>query len=63
MLVTEEEARKMFFTPEARPSPKQMARLRKQHQFPALQLGSRVLYWSEEFENHLRSLDPDKSKN
>jgi len=60
MLITEDEARKIFFTPESRPSRTQMKRLRRTHSLPALRVGQRVLYWSDELENHLKTMDSSK---
>lgn len=60
MLVTEDEARKIFFTPENRPSRTQMKKLRRTHHLPALCFGHRVLYWSDELESHLKTMDSSK---
>ena len=60
MLVTEDEARKMFFSPEIRPTPSQMERLRQLHHLPAMQFGQRVLYWTDELENHLKTIQHRK---
>lgn len=60
MLVTENEARKIFFSNEARPTPSQMARLRRVHNLPAVHLGRRVLYWTDELECHLKALQDPK---
>jgi hypothetical protein len=60
MLVTEDEARKIFFSPESRPSPLQMASLRKTHHLPALRFGSKILYWADELESHLKAMQRQK---
>lgn len=60
MLITEDEARKIFFSPKSRPSPLEMARLRNSHGLPALRFGRRILYWSDELENHLKAMQHQK---
>ena len=60
-LITEDEARRMYFSPDSRPTPSQMARLRRVHGLPSLRLGRRVLYWTDELEAHLKSLSKPQS--
>jgi len=61
-LITEDEARRLYFSSEARPTPSQMARLRRVHGLPSLRLGRRVLYWTDELEAHLKSLQKPQSE-
>jgi len=61
-LITEDEARRMYFSPDSRPTPSQMARLRRVHGLPSLRLGRRVLYWTDELEAHLKSLSKPQSE-
>lgn len=56
MLISENEARRLFFSPEARPTASQMARLRRVYNLPALHLGRRILYFKDDLEAHLKSL-------
>ena len=60
MLVTEDEARRMFFSPECRPSAKQMAKLRRALQLPALEFEHQIMYWTEELELHIKALRDNK---
>jgi len=60
MLVTEDEARRMYFSPECRPSPKQMAKLRRAHHLPALKFGHQVLYWTYELEPRIKKMRQPK---
>jgi hypothetical protein len=59
-LITEDEARKLLFSAEARPSPTQFARLRREYDLPCLRLGRRVLFWDDELKDQLKSLDRPK---
>ena len=60
MLVTEDEARRMFFSPECRPSPKEMVKLRKSLHLPALEFEHQVMYWTDELEQRIRALKANK---
>ena len=55
-LITEDEARKLLFSKDARPSKAAFARMRRLNKFPHVKLGRRVLYWRSELEKTLRRM-------
>ncbi|MGB2011931.1 MAG: hypothetical protein ACPHYF_10430 [Akkermansiaceae bacterium] len=56
-LISEEEALRMYFPPDSRPSIPEWQKIRDRYKLPALCLGSRTLYWTDELEASIACLD------
>ena len=56
-LISEEEALRMYFPPDSRPSIPEWQKIRDRYKLPALCLGSRTLYWTDELEASMACLD------
>ena len=58
-LITENECRRLLFSKQSRPSPRQFAAWRDKHDLPFIRLGGdtgSVYYFREDVEDHLRSM-------
>ncbi len=55
-LISEDEARRIFFPVESRPSLSQWRKMRARHELPALFLEKGTFYWTDELEDSLRRL-------
>ena len=56
-LISEEEALRMYFPPDSRPSIPEWQKIRDRYKLPALCLGSRTLYWTDELEAAIACLE------
>lgn len=55
-LISEEEALRMYFPPATRPSVSQWHKIRDYYHLPAICLGTKTLYWTDELEASMKSL-------
>ncbi|MDG1358435.1 MAG: hypothetical protein P8P36_09595 [Akkermansiaceae bacterium] len=55
-LISEDEARRIFFPEESRPSLSQWRKMRTRYALPALFLDKGTFYWTDELEDSLRRL-------
>ncbi len=56
-LISEEEALRMYFPPDSRPSIPEWQKIREHYKVPAICLGTRTLYWTDELESSIACLD------
>ncbi|NCF13420.1 MAG: hypothetical protein GWP68_08605 [Verrucomicrobiaceae bacterium] len=52
-LISEDEARRVYFPPESRPTASQWKEMRRRYSLPALFLEKGVFYWTDELEESL----------
>jgi hypothetical protein len=56
-LISEDEARRVYFSPESRPTASQWRKMRRRYSLPALFLEKGVFYWTDELEESLAQIN------